>query len=45
MFVSARGGYEVGHQRNFGQYGDERVAAVKRYLDATLEAVLRKAAE
>jgi len=29
----------------FGQYGDERVTAVGRYLDATLEAVLRNAAE
>ena len=29
----------------FGQYGDERVTEVGRYLDATLEAVLRKAAE
>ena len=28
----------------FGQYGDERVTEVGRYLDATLEAVLRKAA-
>src|SRR5712691_5365202 len=29
---------------NFGQYGDERVTEVGRYLDATLEAVLRSAA-
>jgi uncharacterized protein (DUF302 family) len=29
----------------FGQYGDERVTQVGRYLDATLEAVLRNAAE
>jgi uncharacterized protein (DUF302 family) len=29
----------------FGQYGDERVTEVGRYLDAALEAVLRKAAE
>jgi uncharacterized protein (DUF302 family) len=29
----------------FGQYGDEGVTEVGRYLDATLEAVLRKAAE
>jgi uncharacterized protein (DUF302 family) len=29
----------------FGQYGDERVTEVGRYLDATLEAVLRNAAE
>jgi len=29
----------------FGQFGDERVTAVGRYLDATLEAALRKAAE
>jgi hypothetical protein len=29
----------------FSQYGDERVTEVGRYLDATLEAVLRKAAE
>jgi uncharacterized protein (DUF302 family) len=29
----------------FGQYDDERVTEVGRYLDATLEAVLRKAAE
>jgi len=29
----------------FGQYGDERVAAVGRYLDAALEAVLGNAAE
>ena len=29
----------------FGQYGDERVAEVGRYLDATLEAVLRNAVE
>ena len=29
----------------FGQYGDERVTEVGRYLDATLEAALRKAAE
>jgi uncharacterized protein (DUF302 family) len=29
----------------FGQYGDERVTEVGRYLDATLAAVLRNAAE
>jgi uncharacterized protein (DUF302 family) len=29
----------------FSQYGDERVTEVGRYLDATLEAVLRKAAD
>ena len=29
----------------FGQYGDERVTEVGRYLDATLEAALRHAAE
>ena len=29
----------------FSQYGDERVTEVGRYLDATLEAVLRSAAE
>jgi uncharacterized protein (DUF302 family) len=29
----------------FGQYGDERVTEVGRYLDATLEAILRNAAE
>lgn len=29
----------------FNQYGDERVTEVGRYLDATLEAVLRNAAE
>ena len=29
----------------FNQYGDEGVTEVGRYLDATLEAVLRKAAE
>jgi uncharacterized protein (DUF302 family) len=29
----------------FGQYGDEGVTEVGRYLDATLEAVLRNAAE
>jgi uncharacterized protein (DUF302 family) len=29
----------------FGQYDDERVTEVGRYLDATLEALLRKAAE
>jgi uncharacterized protein (DUF302 family) len=29
----------------FGQYGDERVTDVGRYLDAALETVLRKAAE
>jgi uncharacterized protein (DUF302 family) len=29
----------------FGQYGDERVTEVGRYLDAILEAVLRNAAE
>src|SRR5215472_5660451 len=29
----------------FGQYGDERVTEVGRYLDTTLEAVLRSAAE
>jgi hypothetical protein len=29
----------------FSQYVDERVAEVGRYLDATLEAVLRNAAE
>jgi uncharacterized protein (DUF302 family) len=29
----------------FGQYGDERVAEVGRYLDATLEAALRNAAD
>jgi uncharacterized protein (DUF302 family) len=28
----------------FGRYGDERVTEVGRYLDATLEAVLRNAA-
>jgi hypothetical protein len=29
----------------FGQYGDEHVTEVGEYLDATLEAVLRDAAE
>ncbi|MER9829831.1 DUF302 domain-containing protein [Mesorhizobium sp. M0134] len=29
----------------FGQYDDERVTKVGRYLDAALETVLRKAAE
>ena len=29
----------------FGQYGDERVTEVGRYLDVTLETVLRKAAD
>jgi hypothetical protein len=29
----------------FGQFGDERVAEVGRYLDAALEGVLRQAAE
>ena len=29
----------------FGQYGDERVTEVGRYLDAALEAALRKATE
>jgi uncharacterized protein (DUF302 family) len=29
----------------FGQYGDERVTEVGRYLDASLEAALRNAAE
>jgi hypothetical protein len=29
----------------FGRFGDERVAAVGRYLDDTLDAVLRNAAE
>ena len=29
----------------FGQYGDERVTEVGRYLDTTLKAVLRSAAE
>jgi uncharacterized protein (DUF302 family) len=29
----------------FGQYGDERVTEVGRYLDATLEAILRDAME
>src|SRR5580692_3987784 len=29
----------------FSQYGDERVTEVGRYLDATLEAALRKAAD
>ena len=29
----------------FGQFGDERVTEVGRYLDATLETVLRNAAE
>ena len=29
----------------FSQYGDERATEVGRYLDATLEAVLRNAAE
>jgi hypothetical protein len=29
----------------FSQYGDEHVTEVGRYLDATLEAVLRSAAE
>jgi hypothetical protein len=30
---------------SFGQYGDERVTEVGRYLDVALEAALRKAAE
>jgi hypothetical protein len=29
----------------FGQYGDERVTEVGRYLDVALEAALRNAAE
>jgi hypothetical protein len=29
----------------FGQFGDERVTDVGRYLDTTLEAALRHAAE
>ena len=29
----------------FGQYGDERVTEVGRYLDVALEAALREAAE
>ena len=29
----------------FGQFGDERVTAVGRYLDAALETALRNAAE
>ena len=29
----------------FGQFGDERVTEVGRYLDAALEAALRNAAE
>ena len=29
----------------FGQFGDERVTAVGRYLDAALDSALRKAAE
>ena len=29
----------------FGQYGDEHVMEVGRYLDTTLEAALRNAAE
>ena len=29
----------------FGQFGDERVTEVGRYLDVTLEAALRKAAD
>ena len=29
----------------FGRFGDERVTAVGRYLDDTLDAVLRNAAE
>jgi hypothetical protein len=29
----------------FGQYGDDRVTEVGRYLDAALEAVLRNATE
>jgi hypothetical protein len=29
----------------FGQFGDERVTEVGRYLDATLETVLRNAAQ
>jgi hypothetical protein len=29
----------------FSQYGDQRVTAVGRYLDATLEVVLRNAAD
>jgi hypothetical protein len=29
----------------FGQYGDERVTAVGRYLDTALESILRNAAE
>jgi hypothetical protein len=29
----------------FGQYGDERVTEVGRYLDVALEAAMRKAAD
>ncbi len=29
----------------FGQFGDEQVTAVGRYLDVTLDALLRNAAE
>jgi uncharacterized protein (DUF302 family) len=41
-----RGSFEYDRPSSFfGQYGDERVTEVGRYLDAALEAVLRNAAE
>jgi hypothetical protein len=40
-----RGIFEYDKSSYFGQYGDDRVTEVGRYLDAALEAVLRNAAE
>jgi uncharacterized protein (DUF302 family) len=41
-----RGTFEYDRPSSFfGQYGDERVTEVGRYLDATLEAILRSAAD
>ena len=41
-----RGIFEYDRPSSFSsQYGDERVTEVGRYLDATLEAVLRNAAD
>ena len=41
-----RGSFEYDRPSSFfGQYGDDRVTEVGRYLDAALEAVLRNAAE
>ena len=48
LYEDERGGSTFEYDRPsslFSRYGDEQVTEVGRYLDATLEAVLRKAAE